>query len=84
MEFLIFIIIVFIIYLINSSSTPSASKAPTKINTETLPSAEKYTGEFRNGLRHGKGKAFWPNGGTYEGDFINGKAHGKGTYVFPD
>ena len=37
-----------------------------------------YTGTFKNGLKHGKGKYTWKNGGVYEGDWINGEKTGKG------
>lgn len=38
----------------------------------------KYEGEFRNDLKHGKGKFEWPNGDTYEGDYRYGMRDGVG------
>jgi len=39
-----------------------------------------YTGYFRNGLFHGKGKLVLMNGDTYEGDFVRGSFEGEGLY----
>jgi hypothetical protein len=41
-----------------------------------------YTGYFRNGLFHGKGKLVLMNGDTYEGDFFNGSFEGEGLYTW--
>ena len=40
-------------------------------------------GEFKNGLKHGKGKwrsAKGPQSNTYEGDYTNDKKHGYGIF----
>jgi hypothetical protein len=43
----------------------------------------KYTGQFQNGLRHGKGKMTYPDGNIYDGPFVSGKKHGdNGTMTF--
>ena len=42
----------------------------------------KYIGEFKNGMRDGKGIYYWNNGDRYEGDFRNGKYEGKGIYYY--
>src|SRR5262245_34210725 len=43
----------------------------------------KYTGQFLNGLRHGKGKITYPDGNVYEGPFVMGKKQGEnGTMTF--
>lgn len=39
-----------------------------------------YSGEFENGLPHGKGKMTFPNEDTYDGEWINGKMNGHGVY----
>lgn len=39
----------------------------------------EYEGEWKNGLKHGKGKFYWRNGDMYEGGWENGLKHGKGT-----
>ncbi len=42
-----------------------------------------YEGQWKNGLRHGKGKYTWlSNGDIYEGEFYEGKRQGYGKYVF--
>jgi hypothetical protein len=43
-----------------------------------------YIGEFKNGLKHGKGVETYANGDFYEGDFINGLCEGSGTYLWKD
>ncbi len=43
----------------------------------------KYTGEFLDDLRHGKGRLeFLKEGSVYEGDFIKGQMTGKGIYTW--
>lgn len=44
--------------------------------------SEKYTGECKKGLAHGKGKAEGKE--TYEGKFKKGLPHGKGVYTYQD
>lgn len=41
-----------------------------------------YTGYFKNGLFHGKGKLLMMNGDSYEGDFIRGSFEGEGLYTW--
>jgi hypothetical protein len=38
-----------------------------------------YIGEYKNGLRHGKGKIIYPGGNYFEGTFVNGEMRGIGT-----
>lgn len=44
--------------------------------------AFKYDGEFKDGLKHGKGVYIWENGDRYEGDFAEDRPNGKGKYEF--
>ena len=37
-----------------------------------------YEGEWKNGMRDGKGKYVWPDRSYYEGDWVEDKACGKG------
>ncbi len=39
---------------------------------------EFYSGEFKNGFRHGKGIYICCNGDVYDGEFENGKGNGMG------
>ena len=44
-----------------------------------------YTGQFKNDLKHGKGKLTYNNGKSfYEGDFLNGKITGYGFYQYEE
>jgi hypothetical protein len=43
------------------------------VGTFIAPNDEaKYTGEWKDGLRHGKGRIEFAGGAVYEGDFFNG------------
>ena len=44
------------------------------------PDGGAYEGEFRDNLRHGKGKRTYAGGMTYEGEFRKNKKHGRGTF----
>lgn len=39
-----------------------------------------YIGDFREGMRQGWGKLYYPNGDFYEGQFKNGARHGLGKF----
>ena len=44
-----------------------------------------YIGQWKNGLRHGKGTEYYSNGKIkYEGDYINDKREGNGKYIWED
>jgi len=42
----------------------------------------RYEGEFRAGLKHGKGVKLWPNGDRYAGEFVDDRKEGAGTYTW--
>ncbi len=45
----------------------------------------KYTGEMKDGKKHGYGVLMWADGGRYEGEWKDGKEHGHGVMVWgPD
>ncbi len=51
--------------------------------TYRYSATSKYTGQFQNALRHGKGKMIYPDGSVYEGPFNYGKKHGvEGTVTY--
>ncbi|MCX7679923.1 MAG: hypothetical protein N2316_12010, partial [Spirochaetes bacterium] len=41
-------------------------------------SGERYEGEWKEGLRHGIGRAHWPDGDSYIGQWMHDHPHGKG------
>ena len=43
------------------------------------PPDRYWEGELKNGIPHGTGTYYVPNGATYVGTYKNGKRHGKGT-----
>ena len=44
-----------------------------------------YIGEFKKGLKHGKGIEYIKKGKIiYKGDFINDKKEGKGKFIYDD
>jgi hypothetical protein len=42
----------------------------------------KYDGEFKDGLKEGKGVYVWENGNRYEGPFVKDSPEGEGKYIF--
>ncbi len=42
----------------------------------------QYQGEFRKGLKHGKGVKTWAWGDRYEGGFVDDRKSGKGMYIW--
>ena len=43
---------------------------------------DSYTGEFKEGLRHGLGTYTYSDGDVYVGEYIEGEMHGTGSYYF--
>jgi len=43
-----------------------------------------YTGEYRDGKRHGKGTMIYPDGSKYVGEWKDGLRHGHGLYIYPN
>ena len=51
----------------------------------TNPSeGEKYSGDFKDDKKHGKGYYINPNGMNYEGGYKNDVFHGKGKFIDPN
>lgn len=42
-----------------------------------------YVGQYRNGLRHGKGIYVFKNGARYNGDWRHGQKYGQGIFWYP-
>lgn len=49
-----------------------------------LPNGDIYIGQYRNGLRHGKGVYVFKNGAQYNGDWRHGQKYGQGIFWYPD
>lgn len=43
-----------------------------------------YVGEYKNGLREGKGSMTMEDGSSYEGDWKANSRHGYGKMIWPD
>ena len=54
------------------------------IVTRNYPNGDVYVGEFRDGLRNGRGTYTHANGAVYVGEFRDGYLNGQGTLTFPD
>ncbi|KAG7334096.1 hypothetical protein KOW79_002503 [Hemibagrus wyckioides] len=50
----------------------------------TYSTGEEYSGEWKEGKRHGVGQLKFSDGTCYRGHFENGLFHGSGVLMFPD
>ena len=50
--------------------------------TLTWPNGDRYVGEIKNGIMHGRGTYFYSQGDQYSGEFRNGKPNGRGTFSY--
>lgn len=48
------------------------------------PDGQVYEGEFKEGLKHGKGSCIFSNKQKYNGYFVMGKYEGKGEFIWED
>lgn len=51
---------------------------------ENKAKEEKYEGEFKDNVFHGKGKYQWGNKKQYVGDWLNGMMDGEGVFTWKD
>ena len=51
-------------------------------NKELYYKEGRYIGQFKNGLKEGKGKMYWDTGDRYEGEWKNDKQEGKGIFYW--
>lgn len=54
------------------------------LGVETYPNGDKYTGDFKDDKKSGKGLMEYNDGDTYEGDWANDLRNGKGTLTHPN
>lgn len=52
-----------------SSKDKFDKNAPTVIKEYTYTTGAVYNGEWKGGLRHGKGTMKWPDAASYEGEW---------------
>jgi hypothetical protein len=52
--------------------------------TVTYPNGDVYTGEFKNGLRHGRGHMKYANGREYHGEWVADQRQGYGEQNWKD
>ena len=72
---------------VSSTSNPSSAvvsspniNSPLEFKIEIDKKGNKYEGQFKNGVRHGKGTMIYKNGYKYEGEWVNGLREGHGKY----
>lgn len=54
------------------------------LGIQTFDNGDVYKGNFKDGLKHGKGILTTRNNRSYEGDWKNDKPHGFGINTFPN
>ena len=75
--------------LATNETTLSASRLPTCqgsnptywndcLGEESNMGGTKFSGEFKNGKRHGKGEYLWDNGDKFVGEYLDNKRNGVG------
>ena len=60
------------------------SKPSNGYGSYTRPDGKKYTGEWKDGKRHGRGKTEFSDGDIYEGNYSNDMMEGNGVYRWAD
>ncbi|EGR34336.1 hypothetical protein IMG5_015740 [Ichthyophthirius multifiliis] len=55
-----------------------------KLQIIHMKNGGQYEGEWKNGMREGKGKHIWPDGSFYNGEWKEDKAHGYGKLIHVD
>ncbi len=53
-------------------------------NLNIFLNIKSFSGDYKNGLYHGKGRLEFKDGSVYEGQFENNKMHGYGKIFFKD
>ena len=60
----------------------STNPYESKYVVETFKMGSKYEGYKLNGMRHGKGKFYYQDGGMYDGDWYENKMEGYGKLYY--
>eukprot|EP01122_Echinamoeba_exundans_P010031 TRINITY_DN3643_c0_g1_i1.p1 TRINITY_DN3643_c0_g1~~TRINITY_DN3643_c0_g1_i1.p1 ORF type:complete len:473 (+),score=83.22 TRINITY_DN3643_c0_g1_i1:54-1472(+) len=72
----------------SQAQTPTPNSAPSQVEskpavpTKVYTNGDRYEGELRHGIRHGKGVYISANGDRFEGHYENGIKTGAGVYNF--
>ena len=67
-----------------STANASSSESSAAGGNPYLQTFNRYKGEFKEGLRHGKGTFFYSTGAMYTGDWNKNLKEGEGTFVYED
>lgn len=63
------------VYLYSNNSSPE-DQDTVYLGPYQLESGAIYDGQWKHGVRHGKGKQVWRDGSVYEGFWMHNQAHG--------
>jgi hypothetical protein len=63
---------------------PATRRTGESFGQSTFQNGDVYEGEYRNGVRHGRGVYRFASGAVYDGEYVNGKKHGQGTFIYSD
>ena len=75
-------------FIVGCSSSPSCDTSQTSSQWHNCSGMDiekgngTYIGEYKHGVRHGKGEFEFISGSKYVGEFRNNKRHGQGTYTY--
>ena len=74
-------------FIVGCSSSPSCDTSQTSSQWHNCSGMDiekgngTYIGEYKHGVRHGKGEFEFIGGDKYVGEFRNNKRHGQGTFA---
>ena len=70
--------------LLKQAAVPTTSKSKTDAVVSPEKSKGKYSGQSKDGKRHGIGTQEYPDGGKYYGNWADNLRHGEGAYFESD
>ena len=54
-----------------------------RISDRSRRTGERYEGDWKDGIRHGKGRRYYSDGSIYDGGWDRDKKHGKAQKLLP-
>lgn len=63
-------------------NAPSAANSSPSGSKKLFDDGSVYTGELRDGKRHGHGVMMWLDGDVYDGQWLNDRRQGRGRYTY--